>query len=72
MTRMGYWMFTICLIYLILGFADICFKFCPLELIQVAWIVILAMPLCIPKLGHWLTGARIMTDNHIYISRRTK
>ena len=55
MTRMNYWMFTICLIYLILGFANIRFKFCTLELIQIAWIIVLAMPLYIPKLRNWLT-----------------
>jgi hypothetical protein len=54
MTRMNWWMFVICFIYLILGFANIKFKVCPLELIQIAWIVIMATPLYIPPFKEWL------------------
>ena len=67
----GYWLFYCSAIYLAVGMYSIFVeKFAPFELIQVAWLGVLCLPLVIPPLGRylnmtplWVRKEPVMSDN---------
>lgn len=49
----GYYLFWLSVIYLIVGFANIRYAFTQVEYIQVAWIVLLSLPLWCKPIGRY-------------------
>ena len=51
----GHWLFWASALYLTIGMVDIFIvKIAPIEIIQVLWLLVIAMPFYIPPLGRWL------------------
>lgn len=51
----GYWLFWVSALYLTAGMIDIfVVKFSPTEIIQLVWLLAIAMPFYFPPLGRWL------------------
>lgn len=51
----GLYLVYVGLIYFVAGMVNIfVYKFCQSELLSVAYVVILALPLCIPRMARWV------------------
>ena len=50
----GYYLFWLSTVYLVVGFADVHYRFMPLEYLQIIWIACLAFPFTYPPFGRWL------------------
>jgi hypothetical protein len=51
MSRKEKWFFSSILIYMVVGFADVYFKFVRVEFIQIVWLLWMISPLVIPPVS---------------------
>lgn len=51
MDRKAKWFFSSILIYMVVGFTDVYFRFVPVEHIQLAWLLWMISPLVIPPVS---------------------
>lgn len=49
----GLWLCLTGLVYVLVAFANMAFKFTQLEYIQAVWLIVTALPLFIPAMGRW-------------------
>ena len=50
----GYYLFWLSAVYLVVGLADVKYRFIPVEYLQMIWIACLAIPFLFPPFGRWL------------------